>query len=108
MPITGVMPMHMPMLMKVWKAIAVPTPTQSSMSKVLPEWMPTLKQWTIMIISSAITIRQPIMPQCSPMLAKIKSVCLPVKAVAVCPSSTPVSRPEARVSWLCLVCQVMP
>ncbi len=54
------------------------------------------------------TIMQPIMPKFSPMQAKIKSVCLPVKTEAVCSASTPESLPEARVILLCVVCQLMP
>ena len=38
MPMTGVMPMHMPMFINVWNASAVATPKQMSIPNGLPEW----------------------------------------------------------------------
>ena len=82
MPITGVMPMHMPMLMKVWKASAPATPMQMSISYIRPACSPTYTQRTMMIVSRMMTTMQPIIPRFSPMLANTKSVCLPVNTVA--------------------------
>ena len=76
MPITGVMPMHIPMFMKVWNASAVATPKQMSIPKGLPERTPTTQQRIMIIASSTMMAMQAIMPSSSPMEAKIQSVCL--------------------------------
>ena len=50
----------------------------------------------MMIVSMMMTKKQPIMPRCSPILAKTKSVCLPVKTVARWSASAPLMRPAIR------------
>ena len=69
MPMTGVMPMHMPMFSNVWNVKNAATPKHTSEPMLLPERMPTMTQRMMMISSSTMTRMQAIMPSSSPMTA---------------------------------------
>ena len=75
MPTTGVMPMHMPMLTKVWNASAAATPKQMSMPNGLPERRPMTQQRMMIMLKSTIIAMQATMPSSSPIEAKMQSVC---------------------------------
>ena len=75
-PITGVIPMHIPIFMKVWKASAVATPKQMSIPNGLPERTPITQHRIMIIASRTMMAMQAIMPSSSPMEAKMQSVCL--------------------------------
>ena len=80
MPITGVMSMHMPVLTSTWKNSEAATPVQTKKLMVLLLRSPTYMQRMITRESSNKMARQAIIPSSSPAEAKIKSVCLPVRA----------------------------
>ena len=72
---TGVRPMHIPMLMKVWNRKMDATPRQTRQLMEFFDRSPTFTQRMMIASSSAMTTQQPIMPSSSPMTAKMKSVC---------------------------------
>ena len=76
MPITGVMPMHMPMFINVWNASAVATPKQMSIPNGLPERTPITQQRMMIMLSRTMMAMQATMPSSSPIEAKTQSVCL--------------------------------
>ena len=61
--------------------MAEATPMHSSISKVRPDLSPMRTQRMMSTVSRISTVMQPIIPSSSPIQEKIKSVCLPVKAV---------------------------
>ena len=60
MPITGVMPIHIPTLINVWNAIAAATPKQRSVSKGRLERSPTMTHRMMIAVRSISTITQAI------------------------------------------------
>ena len=109
---TGVMPMHMPVLTSIWKKRLDATPTHTSMLIVLFERSPTIMQRMMTTESRSMMSTHATMPSSSPATAKMKSVCLPVSAPdCVCapwPRPRPVACPPMRAYLLRVVCHVMP
>ena len=72
---TGVRPVHMPMLTKLWNRKVPAMPKQSSMLMVFRLRRPTWTQRRMMSSSRVMTAMQPSRPSSSPMAEKMKSVC---------------------------------
>ena len=97
-PVVGKNELATLMFIKAWNVIEKVIPTAKSFPYISGQWVAITNPLCINVKNNPITSTQPTNPSSSAIIAKIKSVCLPVKAVAVCPSSTPVRRPEASVS----------